>query len=106
MTNTPPPERTLEQRQEALGQALEARRVRADVKTSIRNGETTVGEVLAQAKTNRVIGRMKIVDLLEAIDGIGPVRALAALDAADVNHDDRLDQLGHVQLEELTAALG
>lgn len=105
MTHTPPPE-TPEQRAEGLVNALAARRARAAIKDQVKAGTLTVGDVLAAAKSDQAHARMKVIDLVEALDGIGPVKAAEALDAAGVNHGDRLDQLGANQVESLTASLG
>lgn len=99
-----PPTETPEQRAEGLANALADRRARAAVKDQVKAGTLTVSAVLAQAATDKKItGRIKVIDLLEAVEGVGPVKAQAALDDAGINAGDRLDQLGAKQVAALEA---
>lgn len=100
-----PPVRTPEERQAALVLALQDRRARALIKDAVSAGTTTVADVLAAVPADKkVTGRIKVVDLIEAVKGIGPVKAAEHLTAAGVNPEDRLDQLGSHQIAALSAA--
>ena len=72
-----PPSRTSEQRQAALAQANEIRRLRASLKRDIRGGGTTVRAVLADPPP--YVSTSKVTDLLVAVPGVGHVRAVRLL---------------------------
>lgn len=74
MANSLPP-LTPEQRDHALAKAKEARSARAGVKGSLKKGTMTIPEVLKQADGDEVIGKMKVTAVLEAMPGVGKVRA-------------------------------
>jgi hypothetical protein len=68
------PTLTVAQRDEALRQAQAARSARSARKqllAAIAAGEQTLPAVLDRAKTDNVIGRAKVVDLLKSLPGYG-----------------------------------
>ena len=71
------PPLTPEQRQAALEKAAASRRERAEVKNRLKNAGATISEVLAEGQENEVIGKMRVVDLLQSMPGLGKVRARA-----------------------------
>src|SRR3954462_269047 len=90
--NTPhPPEETValpqlteEQRAAALEKAAAARRARAELKDRRQRGGTTSGEVLKQSDTDEVLGKMKVSALLEAMPGVGKVRAAQIMERLEI----------------------
>ena len=69
------PELTPEERADALAKAAVARRERAAVKNRLKYSQGSLAAVIAEGKDNQVIGKMKVSALLEAMPGIGRVRA-------------------------------
>lgn len=111
----PVPERTPEQRQEALTEALAARQARAAVKHEIATGSRSATDTLDQGHRGatdelgqhaRIIGRIEVADVLLAVDGIGPVKAGEILAAAGIaDGEERLDQLNADQVAKLKDSL-
>ena len=71
----PVPELTAEQRKAALEKAAVVRRERAAVKNRIKNSEASVRDMISEGQHNEIIGKMRVVDVLQAIPGLGKVRA-------------------------------
>lgn len=90
----------------ALGRerALAARRQRASIKDDVRRGRLSLGEVLSRRLSDPVIARMKVVDLLESLPGVGPVRAADLLDRCAIASSRRLRGLGEHQVAGLLRA--
>jgi acyl-CoA reductase-like NAD-dependent aldehyde dehydrogenase len=65
------PTLTVAQRDEALRQAQAARSARKQLLAAIAAREQTIPAVLDRAKTDNVIGRAKVVDLLKSLPGYG-----------------------------------
>ena len=66
---------TDEQRAAALEKAAAARRARAELKDRLKRGGTNLKQVLKDAETNEVLGKMKVSALLEALPKVGKVKA-------------------------------
>jgi guanylate kinase len=66
---------TAEQRKAALEKAAQVRRERAAVKTRIKNSEASVRQIISEGQDNEIIGKMRVLDVLQAIPGLGKVRA-------------------------------
>lgn len=88
------PPLTPEQRAEALEKAAEARRERAEVKNRLKNGGTSLSEVLKEGQTNDVVGKMKVSALLEALPGVGKVRAQQLMERLGIAESRRVRGLG------------
>ena len=58
------PTLTPEQRQEALKKAAAARTARKELRDAIARGDETIPAVLGRAKTDAVVGKTKVADLL------------------------------------------
>lgn len=91
------PELTAEDRAAAAAAALEARRRRAEVKEQLAGGELSIAEVLTMADADKSLAKMRVVDLLEAIPRIGPVRAQAIMEQLEIASSRRLRGLGERQ---------
>ena len=100
-----PPVLTSEERAAALRAATEARQSRAEVKRKIKNGDLTISEVVAIAKHDKAIAKMRVVELLESQSGVGKVRAIALMDRLKISHARRIQGLGIHQRLELLRAL-
>lgn len=95
------PQLTDEQRAAALEKAAAARRVRAELKDRLKRGGTTMGEVLKQSDTDEVLGKMKVSALLEAMPGVGKVRAAQLMEQLEIAPSRRLKGLGDRQRKAL-----
>ena len=88
------PPLTPEQRREALDKAAEARKVRAEVKSRLKRGITTLPAVLAEAESDDLIAKMKVSVLLQAMPGVGPVKARQIMERLDIADNRRISGLG------------
>ena len=92
-----------EQRQQARNAATEARRRRADIKQSLRLGQTTLADVLAVAERDEVVAHAKVVDVLKSLPRVGAVRATRVMARLDIAPNRRLRGLGKHQTAALLA---
>jgi transposase len=97
------PQLTEEQRAAALEKAAAARRVRAELKDRLKRGGTNLKEVLAQSDSNEILGKMKVSALLEALPGVGKVRAQQIMERLEIAPSRRLRGLGDRQRKALLA---
>ena len=93
------------ERAEARSKALEARQARAALKASFAEGEVTLHDVFERADADP-IARLRTVDLLQALPGVGEVRAQAVMEACEISAPRRLRGLGRRQREALIAYIG
>jgi len=97
------PPLTPEQRQAALEKAAAARRERAAVKNRLKHSQGSLAEVVQDGQTNDVIGKMKVSALLEAMPGVGKVRARQIMDELAISESRRVRGLGAKQVSALVA---
>ncbi|MEV5002067.1 integration host factor, actinobacterial type [Nocardioides sp. LML1-1-1.1] len=95
------PPLTPEQRQAALEKAAAARRERAEVKNRLKNSGASISEVLAQGQVNEVIGKMKVLDLIQSVPGLGKVRARQVMERLGIAESRRVRGLGAKQVAAL-----
>lgn len=98
----PLPTLTDEQRKEALAKAAEARRQRAELKDKLKRSETSLQDVLS-SQGNEVVGKMKVSSVLEALPGVGKVRARKIMERLEISSTRRVRGLGAKQREALLA---
>ena len=96
-----PPQLSPEQRASALAKAKESRQIRAAVKARIKSGELTVTDVIAMSKDDEAIAKMRVLELIESIAGVGKIRGKAILEKLDISMTRRIQGLGRHQLESL-----
>lgn len=101
-----PPSLTPEQRQAALEKAAAARRQRAEVKEKLKAASVTLRELLDQADRDEILGKLKVVSVLESLPGVGKVRARRLMDELDISDSRRLRGLGRNQREALLGRFG
>jgi hypothetical protein len=99
-----PPALTPEQRQQALAKAAEARRARAEIKERLKMGSITLSELLDGAEGNDHIGKMKVLAVIEALPGVGKVKARRTMDEIGIADTRRVRGLGDQQRKALLAA--
>ncbi|MFD8492164.1 hypothetical protein SAMN05421504_105295 [Amycolatopsis xylanica] len=97
------PQLTEEQRAAALEKAAAARKIRAELKERLKRGGTTLVKVLEDAAENEVLGKMKVSALLEALPGVGKVRAQQTMERLEIAPSRRLRGLGDRQRKALLA---
>lgn len=97
------PQLTEEQRTAALEKAAAARRARAELKERLKRGGTSLAEVLETADNDEVLGKMKVSALLEALPGVGKVRAQQIMERLEIANSRRLRGLGERQRKALLA---
>ena len=96
-----PPALTPDQRQAALEKAAAARRQRAELKEKLKMGSTTLRELLDSAERDDVIGKMKVVSVLESLPGVGKVKARRYMEEIGISDTRRVRGLGAQQREAL-----
>ena len=97
------PELTPEERADALAKAAVARRERAAVKNRLKYSQGSLAAVIAEGKDNQVICKMKVSALLEAMPGIGRVRAAQIMAEVGIAPTRRVRGLGINQTAALLA---
>lgn len=100
------PPLTPEQRAAALEKAAAARQARAEVKNRLKYSQGSLAEVLEQAKTDEVIGKLKVSALLESLPGVGKVKARAIMAEIGISETRRLRGLGPHQAQALVERFG
>lgn len=93
MANSLPP-MTPEQRASALEKAKLARSARAGIKGCLKNGTLTVPGLFAKAAGDDTVGKMKVTAVLEAMPGVGKVRARQIMSRLGIDQARRLRGLG------------
>jgi S13-like protein len=96
-----PPALTADQRQAALEKAAVARRMRAELKEKLKMGSVSLGELLQQADVDDVVGKMKVLAVLESLPGLGKVKARRLMDEIGISETRRLHGLGEQQRKRL-----
>jgi hypothetical protein len=100
------PPLTPEQRAAALDKAAAARRARADLKVKLKSGTTRLEDVLASGASDEVVGKMKVSAVLEAMPGVGKVRAQRLMERLEISPSRRVRGLGAKQREALQQEFG
>lgn len=102
-------ELTKEERDTARRKALAARVERAQLKKEFGNAGISFDEVLKRASSSEAVARLKTLELLESLPGVGRVTATKALEDLGISVNRRLGGLGVKQrraLKEYLAELG
>lgn len=97
----PLPSLSPEQRAAALAKAAEVRRARADLKEQLKQGKVTLTEMLDRAESDDVVGKLKVATVLQAMPGIGKVKALQTMEKLKIADSRRLRGLGEQQRKAL-----
>ena len=96
------PPLTPEQRAAALEKAAKVRRERAEVKNRLKYSHGSLADVIKDGQENPVVGKMKVSALLEAMPGVGKVRARTIMEEIGISESRRARGLGTNQIAELT----
>jgi hypothetical protein len=100
------PRLTPEQRQANLDKAAASRRQRAEVKNRLKHSGASIIEVIDQGQSDDVIGKMRVLDLLQSMPGIGKVRAQQMMERLGISESRRVRGLGINQIAALHREFG
>jgi S13-like H2TH domain len=100
-----PPVLTDEQRKAALAKAGQARRTRAELKDRLKMGSVTLDEVLSLADKDDIVGKTKVIAVLESLPGVGKVKARRLMEDVGIADSRRLRGLGDQQRATLLATI-
>lgn len=100
------PPLTPEQRSAALAKAAAARKARAEVKVRLKSSQASLAAVLASGQADDAIGKMKVVAVLEALPGVGKVRAQRLMERLEISPSRRVRGLGSKQRRALEREFG
>lgn len=92
-----PPTLSPEARQAALEKAGVARRARAELKDRLKMGSLTLREVLDSGDKDEVVGKTKMLTILESLPGLGKVKARRLMDQIGIADTRRVKGLGDNQ---------
>ena len=96
-----PPQLTPEERARALAQAKAARQRRAAIKSQVKNGSLSIHQVIELAQTDEVIAKMRVLELVESMSGVGKIRGKALLERLEISLTRRIQGLGKHQMNDL-----
>ena len=100
------PPLTPEQRQAALEKAAAARRERAAIKSRLKHSGAQISDILLEAESNETLAKMKVIDLLQAVPGLGRVRARQMMERIGIAESRRVRGLGVKQIAALEREFG
>ncbi|HTT91885.1 MAG TPA: integration host factor, actinobacterial type [Acidimicrobiales bacterium] len=101
-----PPTLSADQRQAALEKAAAARRQRAELKDRLKMGSVSLKDLLDQGQSDEVVGKMKVLAVLESLPGLGKVKARRVMDEVGISDTRRVQGLGDQQRRKLLEKLG
>jgi hypothetical protein len=96
-----PPSLSPDQRRAALEKAAHARRQRAAVKGELKAERLSLAELFRRSERDEVIGKLKVVSMLEAMPHTGKVKARRLMKELDISESRRLRGLGPNQKKRL-----
>ena len=99
----PLPQLSDSERAAALEAAARARKIRAEIKADLKSGKRSVKDVIELGKSDDVVGKMKVSALIEALPGVGKVRATAVMEKVGIAASRRIRGLGIHQTRDLLA---
>jgi len=100
------PPLTPEQRAKALEKAAEARKVRAKIKDDLKHSHTSLRQVIEDGQTDDIIGKLKVLSALEALPGVGKVKAQVIMEEIGIAPTRRIRGLGPHQAKDLIDRFG
>jgi len=98
-----PPQLSAEERIAALEKAKYSRQIRAAVKAKVKTGELTLADVFKQAESDLIVGKMRVADLLAALNGVVKIRSSAIMERLKISSTRRIQGLGKHQIAALIA---
>jgi hypothetical protein len=101
-----PPSLTPDQRRAALEKAAAARRARAQIKEELKTSTLSLPELFVRAESDDVLGKLKVVSMLESMPNTGKVKARRLMRELDISESRRLRGLGPNQKRRLLDHFG
>lgn len=95
------PQLSSEQLGAAREAATQARRARAELKDSVKNGDLSFSKALDKATGDDTLSRIKVIDLLRSIPRVGVTRATEIMENLQIAPNRRIRGLGRHQVERL-----
>lgn len=92
-----------EQRAAALDKATRARKRRAELRDQLKHGGITLAEVLELGASDEAVGKMRVLAVVEALPGVGKVRAGQLMMTLRISESRRVRGLGGNQRAALLA---
>ena len=71
------------------------------MKNRLKNSGGSILDVLVEGRTNEVIGKMRVSELLQSMPGIGKVRARQVMERLQISESRRVRGLGAKQVAAL-----
>jgi hypothetical protein len=84
-----------------LEKAAEIRKARAELKDQLKSGKTSLAAVLDRAEADDVVGKLRVSAVLQAMPGIGKIRAQQIMEKLKIADSRRLRGLGEQQRKAL-----
>ncbi|MFC9790468.1 integration host factor, actinobacterial type [Rhodococcus sp. NPDC127528] len=97
------PTLTPEQRAAALEKATASRKTRAELRENLKSGKVRFEDVLDNAEADEIIGKTKVLYLLESLPKIGKIKAREIAESVGITETRRVAGLGARQRAELLA---
>jgi len=94
------------QRAAALAKAAVARAARAELKSKLKMGSVTLRQALESADSDPVVGKLKVLAMLESLPGLGKVKARRVMEEIGIADSRRVQGLGAQQRISLLEKLG
>ena len=69
-------------------------------------GSVSLKELLDQGQSDEVVGKMKVLNVLESLPGLGKVKARRAMDEVGISETRRVQGRGDQQRRKLLEKLG
>ena len=69
-------------------------------------GSVSLKDLLDQGQSDEVVGKMKVLAVLESLPGLGKVKARRAMDEVGISETRRVQGLGEQQRRKLLDKLG
>ena len=95
-----------EQRLAALEKAALVRTQRAEIKADLKKGSVSFAALLERAGNEDLIGKMKVINVLENLPGFGKVKAQKVMEQVGISDTRRLAGLGANQKNQLLSIVG
>ncbi|MCL2535230.1 MAG: integration host factor [Nocardiaceae bacterium] len=99
------PTLTPEQRAAALEKAAASRKARSELREGLKSGKLTLVEVLDKAETDELVGKTKVLYLLESLPKVGKIKARDIAESVGIAETRRVSGLGARQRADLIAKL-
>ena len=92
-------------RRAALVKAAEVRRERAELRNQLKAGHLGLTDLLGRVDDD-VVGKMKVLAVLESLPGVGKVKARRTMERIGISESRRVRGLGARQRNELLDSFG